>query len=452
MMKYVILTAILSTAFYPSLAQRIMTLQECIEYALENNPNIKSAGAAVDESQAKVGEYLATGLPQISAGADLGDNFLIPTTFIPARIFDPNAPEGTLAPVQFGTKYTGRASIDLQQMIFSGSYFVGLKAARTYTELSKREKTASEIDLVANIKKAYYSVLVNRERDALVQKNFQRLDSLLRQTRIMYENGFAEKIDVNRVQVQFNNISQAIKTSGTALEISMKLLKFQMGMPMKESIELADNLQTIRFEVLDEELGSGFNYNNRVEFSQLEINRALVGLDIKNTKVRYLPSLDFYGSYGASYGTAVLSNFVAFGENWRTFGVFGLRLNMPIFDGMMKSKIIQQKKSQLKQVEYAQELLKNQIDMEQEQYSLQFENNLNALKAQEENMKLAEEVYNVAVLKYQQGVGSNIEVIDADASFKEAQTNYFSALYDALISTVDLEKAYGKIVVPSTKK
>lgn len=451
MMKNVLVVCI-ALAAQAALAQRPMTLEECIGYALENNPNVKSSRAAVEASQAKVGEYLSSGLPQLSAAADLGDNFVIPTTFVPAQIFDPGAPEGALAPVQFGTKYTGRATVDLQQMIFSGSYFVGLKASRTYTELSKREQTASEIDLVANVKKAYYSVLVNKERYALVQKNFQRLDSLLRQTRIMYENGFAEKIDVNRVQVQFNNISQTIKTAATGLDVSLKLLKFQMGMPMKEPLTLADDLQTIRFEALSEDVSSNFNYHNRIEYGQLEINKALVGLDIKNTKVQYLPSLDFYGSYGASYGTSVFSNFVAFGENWRTFGVYGIRINMPIFDGMRKSKIIQQKKSQLRQVENAQQLLKNQIDMEQEQYSLEFENNLSALKAQEENMKLAEEVYNVAVLKYQQGVGSNIEVIDADAAYKEAQTNYFAALYDALISTVDLEKAYGKIVIPSTKK
>jgi outer membrane protein TolC len=451
-MKHYLVITLLAIGGQAAQAQRPMTLQECIDYALANNPNIKSARAAVDASEAKVGEYLASGLPQLTAAADLGDNFEIPTTFVPAQIFNPSAPEGELAPVQFGTKYAGRASIDLQQMIFSGSYFVGLKAARTYTELSKREQTASEIDLVANIKKAYYSVLVNKERYALVQKNYQRLDSLLRQTRIMYENGFAEKIDVNRVQVQFNNISQAIRTASTGFEVSLKLLKFQMGMPMKEELTLADDLKTIQFETLNEDISSSFTYHNRIEYRQLEINKALVGLDIKNTRVQYLPSLDFYGSYGASYGTAVFSNFVAFGENWRTFGVYGLRVNLPIFDGMRKSKIVQQKKAQLRQVEHAQELLKSRIDLEQEQYTLEFENNLSALKAQEANMKLAEEVYHVAVLKYQQGVGSNIEVIDADAAYKEAQTNYFSALYDALISTVDLEKAYGKIVVPSTKK
>lgn len=444
-MKYFYIPLVLVVNATMVFGQKQMTLDDCINYAMANNPTIKSANASIDASESKVGEYLASGFPQVTASADLGNNYLIPTTFVPARIFDPSAPEDELAPVQFGTQYTGRASIDLNQMIFNGSYFVGLKAAKTYTELSKKELINSETDLVAAIKKAYYSVLVNRERHSLVIKNYQRLDSLLQQTKIMYENGFVEKIDVNRVQVQFNNISQALKNSETGLEVSKKILKFQMGMPMKEEVIPADDLKTLQFSVLNEDFGESFNYNDRIEYSKLEVNKALVELDIKNTRVQYLPSLDFYGNYGASYGTSVFSNFVAFGENWRTLGSYGIKLSLPIFDGLRKNKLIQQKKSQLYQVEYAQDLVKSQIDLEQEQFTLQFANNLDALKAQEENMKLAEEVYNVTLIKYQQGVGSNIEVIDADADYKQAQTNYFSALYDALISTVDLEKAYGKL-------
>lgn len=431
--------------------QRQMSLEECISYAIANNPNIKSAEAAVIESEARVGEYLATGFPQISGSADLGNNYLIPVTFVPANIFDPNAPADEFAAVQFGTQYTGRASLDLNQMIFNGSYFVGLKAAKTYTELSKKELINSEIDLVAAIKKAYYSVLVNQERHSLVIKNYQRLDSLLQQTKIMYENGFVEKIDVNRIQVQFNNISQALKNSETGLVVSNKILKFQMGMPMQEEVIPSDNLRTLQFAALSEDLGENFSYHDRIEYSKLEVNKELVELDIKNVRVQYFPSIDFYGSYGASYGTSVFSNFVAFGENWRTLGVYGLRLKLPIFDGLMKNKIVQQRKSKLSQVGFAQDLVRNQIDMEQEQLTLQFDNNIDALRAQEENMTLAEEVYNVTVIKYQQGVGSNIEVIDADAEYKQAQTNYFSALYDALITSVDLEKAYGKLWSPSLK-
>jgi len=450
-MKNIVILLLMFVSIVTANGQQQMSLDECIRYALVNNPTIKSGQAAISESEAKVGEYLATGFPQISGSADLGNNYIIPTSFLPAQVFDPTAPEGEFIGVQFGTQYTGRASIDLSQMIFNGSYFVGLKAAKTYTELSKRELISSEIDVIAAIKKAYYSVLVNQERHSLVIKNYQRLDSLLRQTKIMYENGFAEKIDVNRIQVQYNNIAQTMKNSKTGLEVSNKLLKFQMGMPLSEQIIPVDEIQSLKFEALAEDFGANFNYNDRIEYSKLEVNKALVELDIKNTKVQYLPSIDFYGNYGASYGTSVFSNFVAFGENWRTLGSYGLRLKLPIFDGLQKSKIVQQRKLKLNQVEFSQDLVKNQIDLEQEQLTMQFANYLDALKNQEENMKLAEEVYKVTVIKYQQGVGSNIEVIDADAEYKQAQTNYFSALYDALIATVDLEKAYGKLWNPSLK-
>jgi len=446
MTKYLLLIIVgIST---PVLAQKKMTLQECIDYAIQNNQNVKSAHASVDASEAKVAEFIATGLPQITGNADLGNNYIIPTSFLPGDFF---GKPGEYVGVQFGTQYTGRATLDLTQMIFSGSYFVGLKASKTYTELSRKDLVSTEIDLVANVKKAYYSVLVYQERDALVQKNYKRLDSLLRQTKIMNENGFAEKIDVSRVQVQFNNISQAARNSATAVDINVKLLKFQMGMPLTDPIELAENLQTLQVDVLSDDYKTEFNYNNRIEYSKLQVNKELVELDIKNTRVQYLPTIDFYGNYGASYGTSVFSNFVSFGENWRTLGTYGLRLSVPIFDGLRKNKIVQQKKSQLLQVELAQDLVRNQIDLEQDQLSQQFSNNLQALEAQKENMQLAEEVYNVSNIKYQQGIGSNIEVMDADTAFKEAQTNYFSALYDALISTVDLEKAYGKLLPVNQK-
>lgn len=425
------------------------TLQQALDYALENNINLKNAKEAVTAAEAKVGEVLASGLPQINANADLGNAFVIPTTFLPGDFF---GKPGEYVGVKFGTQYNGRATLNLDQMIFNGSYFVGLKASRTYTELSRKDLINTQTDLVAAVKKAYYSVLVNQERLSLVEKNFQRLDSLLAQTKVMYTNGFVEKIDVSRIEVQYNNIVAAKRTAGIGLEVSSNLLKFQMGMPVTEKITLADKLQLIQFQVLDDEFKKDFNYNNRVEYSKLEVNHALVELDIKNARARYLPRIDFYSYYGYSYGTSVFNNFMAFGENWRNMGTYGLRFSLPIFDGLMKSKQVQQKQVQLRQIENTKEMTKNMIDMEQHQNSLMFANYIENLRMQKTNMELAEEVYKVALIKYQQGVGSNIEVINSDASYKEAQTNYYAALYDALISSVDLEKSYGKLLTPIAYK
>lgn len=435
-------------------AARSFSLQESIDFARENSPNLKSAQAAVDAAEARVGEILAAGLPQINAGASVNDNYIIPTSFLPAAAFDPNAPPDEFIGVKFGTKYTGNAAISLDQMIFNGSYFVGLKASKTYTELSRKDLIKTETDVVEAIKKAYYSALVSKERANLVEINFQRLDSLLKQTRLQYQSGFAEKIDVNRVQVQYNNIVNQKKNAAIGLEVSYNLLKFQMGLPIKAPIELSDNLETIKATVLDDSFKQDFQYSNRIDYSRLEVNKALVEYDIKNTKAQYLPSINLSGNYGASYGTSAFNSLIQFGPNWRSLGSVGLQASLPIFDGLRKSKVIQQKKSQLYQIENSLVLIKSQIDLEQEQTSKMFEASLSTLQTQRENMDLSKEVYDVSVIKYQQGVGSNLEVIDADASYKEAQINYFSALYDALIASVEIEKAYGKLlqtISPATK-
>jgi outer membrane protein len=422
------------------------SLQEAIDFAIENNINMKNSKESVEAAEMRVKELLGSGLPQLSASGTVIDNYIIPTSFIPAIIFDPNAQPGELVGVQFGTQYTGNAGINLQQMIFNGSYFVGLKASKTYTELSRKDLVKTQTDVVEAIKKAYYSVLVSKERIELLEKNYQRLDTLLKQTRALYENGFAEKIDLNRVQVQFNNIANLRNNAVIGLEVSYNLLKFQMGLPIAEKIELSDELETLKFLALDEDYKKDFQYSNRIEYNILQVNKSLVELDIKNTKSQYLPNISLFGSYGASYGTSAFNSMFQFGENWRTLGTLGITANLPIFDGLQKNRIIQQKKTKLNQIENNLELVKNQIDLQQDQASKTFQTYLQTLRTQRENMELSKEVYDVTVIKYQQGVGSNLEVIDADAAYKEAQTNYYAALYDALIASVEVEKAYGKLL------
>jgi outer membrane protein TolC len=431
---------------------RAFSLQEAIDFALENSISLKNSQESVASSEARVKELKGMGMPQLSASGAVIDNYIIPTSFIPAIIFDPNAAAGDLVGVKFGTQYTGNATINLKQMIFDGSYIVGLKASKTYTELSRKDLIKTQTDVVEAIKKAYYAVLVNKERTELVQRNFQRLDSLLKETKALYENGFAEKIDVNRVQVQYNNITNLKNNASIGLEVSYNILKFQMGLPIAEPISLTDQLETMEFKVLEDDFKDNFQYSNRIEYNLLQVNKSLVELDIKNTKSQYLPNLDLIGSYGASYGTSSFENMFQFGANWRTLGTVGISASLPIFDGLQKSRIIQQKKSKLNQIENSLQLTKNQIDLEQDQASKTFETYVHTLQTQRENMLLSKEVYDVTVIKYQQGVGSNLEVIDADASYKEAQTNYYAALYDALIASVELEKAYGKLLPQTNQK
>lgn len=211
-------------------------------------------------------------------------------------------------------------------------------------------------------------------------------------------------------------------------------------MPVGEKLELTDQLNGHMFDDL---IDSNFSYSNRIEYSILETRQQLALLDIKRTKVEYLPKLDLYANVGALAGTNSFADVFDISNQWFSFGVVGLRMNIPIFDGLQKSRSIQQKKASLMQVENSFDLLKNNIDLQLNQALVGYDNSVAFMNAQYENMELAQEVYEVTKTKYQQGVGSNIEVIDADSDYKQAQTNYFTALYNALISKIAYKKALG---------
>jgi outer membrane protein TolC len=419
--------------------QYSMSLQEAIDYALIHNQNILNAQLDVVAAEGLTKENIATGFPQVSGSIDLSDNFELPTSFLPGEII---GQPGELVPVQFGTKYSGNAAISASQMVFDGVFFVGLKAAKTFQELSTKRHISTKIDVVEAVTKAYYNVLVSKLTIELVDKNYGRLDTLLSDTKKMYESGFAERIDVSRVQVQYNNIKITRDNSTKMLAFSESLLKFQMGMPIEHEIVLTDKLSKEMFDDTEKE---NFNYDHRIEYSILQTQEELALLAIKRTKVAYLPSMDIYASVGAVAGTGLAGNLFNVGNDWYGFGVAGLRLNIPIFDGLMKHNQLQQQKADLSKVHNSYAMLKNNIDLELQQTRLTYTNSIDYMNVQIENMDISEEVYNVTKTKYQQGIGSNIEVINADADFKQAQTNFFEALYQALLAKVNYDKALGRL-------
>ncbi len=420
------------------------TLQECLHFAFEHNQNIIIANLEIDASKAKTGEFLSEGLPQIDASATFNKNFILRSTFFDGSQFDPTLPEGELIELQFGTPYDGAMGINLSQMIFNGSYFVGIKASKTYQELSKKGHIKSKIDVAEAVTKAYYSVLVNQMLHETVVSNFQRLDSLVQETTIMQENGFVELLELNRIKVEYNNIKTQKSNSERAVEISKELLKFQMGMPVASNIEIADKLSDLDFNV-EEELKMNYSYQNRIEYSLLETNQQLAELEMKNNKVQYLPKIDLVASWGLNAGVAEFSKLGEFGNDkvWTDYQLAGISLNLPIFDGLYKAKKVQQNKIKIQQLDYQRQMLENSIQMEVNQMRKTLIMNLDLVRNQKENSTLAESVYNQTKIKYQEGVGSNLEVIDADNAFKLAQSNYFNALYDAMIAHVDYQKALG---------
>ena len=444
------------------------TLDRCITYALENAVDVKNARIDSEISEAKVKETTGLGFPQIDANVSLQHNPKLPRFYSKydaeqPSIIDlsqiPGIKSGDVVafPNVFQLPSNGNAGITVNQLLFSSSYLIGLKAAATYKELSYKTEEQTQITVMENVTKAYYGVLVNNERIALVDNNIARVDSLLRTTTELHKNGFAEEIDVDRIQVTLNNLkSDRLKTLNLQ-NLSLGLLKFQMNFPMGQPIEVVGDLSELHVnEGLFNEYEEGWDYKNRIEFELLNTEKKLQELNIKNKYAASLPSLDGFFNYGYSTqspdigGLFKTESDVAstnqYGpDKWYSYSSFGVSLKIPLFSGLQRNYQVQQSKLELLKIQNKETSLKQNIDLSIQQNTVTYQNSLESLKSQNQNMGLAEKVARVTKIKYEQGVGSNIEVIEAESSLREAQVNYYNALYDALIAKVDLDKAFAKI-------
>jgi outer membrane protein TolC len=424
------------------------TLQQAVDYAIKTNINVKNSQLDAVSAEARIGEIRAAGLPQVAANVSLTDNLIIQRFFLPAGGFgDPTVPaDGPPIAVEFGVKKQGAASATLNQLIFNGSYFIGLKAAATYRELSQKNTVQSKVNVAEAVTKAYYSAQVAEEKAKVLDYNISRIDTLMRETVEMNKSGFVELLDVNRLEVQRNNLLTERQKVQNLIELSYTLLKYQMGMPLTEPVKLTDTITDLDLEKLKLEIiPANVNYENRIEYSLLNTQEKLAGLDIRNVRAGYLPSLSASVGYGHNNGANTYGDL--FTTKWFNNSVASLNLNIPIFDGFSKRYQVEQKKIALDKVKNNQTLLKQSIDLESSQANINIKNAFATLETQKRNLDLSQEIVRVSKIKYKEGVGSNIEVINAESSFKEAQTNYFAALYDLMIAKVDLSKAKGELYV-----
>lgn len=456
----ILLWIALSTSWMASIAQEAsqMSLDDCISYALKNNEQLKMARLDNDIAETQIAETLARGLPQVNGSIGVTRNFVITTTpiedFITPPIYqvllaenllpdDTSIPDPSVFPAAFGTDWDGQAGLSVSQLIFDGSFFVGLQASKTVKELSKKQAIQQEVDIIENVSKSYYLVLVSAKNLEFLATNFAQIDTLYRETSALYENGFAERIDVSRLKIQHNNLKVSLKNNAEQLINAYNILKFQMGMPLATRIVLTDELTDSMLDSFDAE--GEFNYQNRPEYEVLETNKTLVGLNIKNFKSQYIPSLYARFNFGWTSGTSTFGDLTNLNDQWFKFSNLGLSLSIPIFDGLSKRANIQRNQIQMKQIQLSIDQLENNVTREVAEARINLQNAQRSIEAQKENVDLAKEVYDVTVIKYQEGIGSNLEIIEANTDLKESQTNYLNAVYEGITSQIELKKALGTL-------
>lgn len=418
------------------------SLQAAIDYAIKHNATYLNSELDVKMARYKTKEVLGMGLPQVNASVDVKDYFEIPTSLIPGQFF--GGPAGTFIPVKFGTQYNATAGGSVSQLIFSSDYIVGVKASKELRILSEKSLNRTKIETTVAVSKAYYTALINKERLKTLDANIERLKKLFDDTKALNQSGFVEKIDVDRIELTYNNLVTEREKVGRLVGISETLLKFQMGYDIKQPINLTDQLKAEQLADIDLMQESKTNYEARTEYALLQSQLKLNSIELKRYKYQFLPSLVAYASYNQQ-AQRTKFDFLDTDKKWFPIGIVGATLSLPIMTGGQRYFRIQQAKVNVQKTNNSINQLKSMIDMEISNYSIVYKNAYTTMLTQKKNRELAQSIFDTAKKKYESGVGSNLEVVTAQTSLTEAETNYLGAIYDLVIAKMDLDKSLGNI-------
>ncbi|HRE38923.1 MAG TPA: TolC family protein [Chitinophagaceae bacterium] len=437
------------------------SVQQAVDYALKNNVNVKNALEDVLYQEQVNREVTSNAYPKINASlgttynpnvaTQVIPNFISPSTY--QVLVDEGVRDGNGNPIQmpgdfgfiaaqFGTKYSAVGAISLTQILFDGQVFVGLMARDATMRFARKKVEVTEEMIKANIHKVYYQLVVSKTQVELLDANIERLEKLLKDTRIIYENGFAEKLDVDKLNVQLTNLQTEKQKVLNSISNGYYGLKVLMGMPVRDELVLTDKLtdEQIKEGILENSI---YKYEDRKEFQYAQIGKELNEYNIRRYKLSQIPTVLLNGQYAKN---AQRNKWNFFGKgDWFTISNISLNINIPIFNGFYTKSKIQQTKIQLRQTENQIEALKLTIDNEVETAKNNFRSAIATMDFQKKNMELAEKVYQQTKKKYEVGTGSQTEINAAQVELKTAQTSYITALYDAIISKIDYMKATGKL-------
>ncbi|MFM9943633.1 MAG: TolC family protein, partial [Bacteroidia bacterium] len=296
-----------------------LSLKDAIDYANQNHPDIQNKVLGEKYAEAQVLETRSIGIPQVSANVQFINNiekqvFVFPINNVPTAI-------------RVGNNYVTTATAQASWLAFDATYFLGLRAAEALIELAKLQTNISQRDVAVNVTKAYYLVLITKENIGLLEQNIKTLESVLFQTEGYYKNGFAEKLDVDRLKLTISNLNIQFSGLKDQAIITEKLLKLNMGMPIENPIELTDNLESL-FKTSMDEVNKSFDSKQRIEYRLLQSQLTLVNLDKKRFEVSKYPNLAVFANYQQNnFGDKIDLG------TWYGNSFVGFKIGVPIFSG-----------------------------------------------------------------------------------------------------------------------
>ena len=415
----------------------LVTLEEALAFGEQNNRNIKKASMEIRKAYKDQWSTIAIGLPQISANADYQNFIELPTSLIPAQFFGGN--EGEFAEVQFGTPQTMTAGLTLQQLIFDGSYIVGLEASKIFLKISENifEKTILEVR--KNIVQTYSSVLLARENIDFLEKNKNNLEKNLLELNQLYENGFEEEESVEQIRLTLSGVKTQLRYVNNIERITLDMLKLLMGFPIKSPLILSDNLEKLTNDSLfNFKVPQNLSLDNNIDIKIAENNLLSETLLYRYERSKGLPRLSAFlnGNYT---GNSESFTFTQQGQKWFGAALLGINLQIPVFSSLRRSALSQKAKIAMLQAENdlteTQERILIEVKAAENDYKLAVENYF----TNKENLELATRIEKKNQLKYFEGVTSSFELREAQLQLYSAQNNYIKSIQEVIQKKLSLQ-------------
>ena len=439
-----------------------ITAKDAVDIAFKNLADLKNARLDYKIAEAKNKEFTGLALPQVTGSAQGNHYLTLPLIQFPdgseIQIYDvlksEGVKDGTGNPItktgefqyrnfSFITPWNVNAGVSVNQLLFEPQVFVGLQARDELLVNSSLQLKVTEERVKETVYRNYYGVLIAQKQLGYVVESIKRLEKLVHDQNEMFKNGFVEKLDIDKTTVNLNNTKTSEIQLRNAVNNGVALLKMNLGLTQADSLILKDTLSSegIRQGILEDD----FSYENRNEVKLLNSTIKLQNYDIRRHKLSYFPTVSAFYNFqenGQRQGGDAAGSQPWF---WYNTNLIGINVNVPIFDGFQKKNRIKQSQFNLEKTQNTLDMTKKAIDMEKTVARNTLINAIVAMDAQEKNMDLAVRVYNTVKTKYEQGVGSSFESLQADTDLQQAQSNYFRAMYEAALAKINYLKALGKL-------
>ncbi|AKD54825.1 TolC family protein [Spirosoma radiotolerans] len=411
-------------------------LKDCIDYGLKNFGSIRIAQYQIETANQQARQALGQYLPQVSATGTSINNIKLQQSVVPAGVFGPE-PRVFIIGQKFQTNLTAQAT----QTIFDRSLLIGIKANKPNQQLAALNTRQTQEDVIYNIATNYYQVFVSQQQISLLRDNLERTQQVLNILKLQRDNGVIQPVDYTRTEVSYNSTQSQLTLAENDLNLALNRLKYQMGMPQEQTLVLSDSTLLTQLPSLEQ---GEFSAANLVSFQQAETNIQLQDLQLQRIRAGYLPTLSLTANYGTvNLGAQTIDKLFT---NFVGFGSFGIRLNVPIFDGFQRDAQIKQQRLTLLTQQEQQKLNVSAYRLQFNNAQSQIQRAQTSVQNDDRNVKLAQEVYNITTLQYKQGTKLLSDVINADNSYREARTNYINSLINLYQARLDLEQSQGKLL------